>query len=70
MCWSTRTYTAAVGKGAYANGQKLSVTDTDKVEQSLLVSGYGYDHDDSRATKIRLDFFNSNNENLGLDYVY
>nr|GLL39515.1 uncharacterized protein LOC109173760 [Ipomoea trifida] len=33
MCWSTRTYTAAVGKGAYANGQKLSVTDTDKVSE-------------------------------------
>nr|GMD03222.1 phosphatase IMPL1, chloroplastic [Ipomoea batatas] len=54
LCWTTRTYTAAVGKGAYANGQKLSVTDTDKVEQSLLVTGYGYDRDDSWATNMEL----------------
>nr|GME07155.1 phosphatase IMPL1, chloroplastic-like [Ipomoea batatas] len=68
MCWSTRTYTAAVGAepGLYGEGGHQDL----RVEQSLLVSGYGYDHDDSRATKIRLDFFNSNNENLGLDYVY
>uniref|UniRef100_A0A0D9YMW5 Inositol-1-monophosphatase n=1 Tax=Oryza glumipatula TaxID=40148 RepID=A0A0D9YMW5_9ORYZ len=47
MCWSTRG-------GAYCNGQKIHVSKTDKVEQSLLVTGFGYEHDDAWVTNINL----------------
>ncbi|KAL6502216.1 Phosphatase impl1, chloroplastic [Orobanche hederae] len=47
-CWNTRTFTAAAGKGAFCNGDKLHV------EQSLLVTGFGYDHDDAWSTNIEL----------------
>ncbi|KAJ1278065.1 hypothetical protein BS78_04G051600 [Paspalum vaginatum] len=54
MCWSTRTVSASSGRGAYCNGQKIHVSQTDKVEQSLLVTGFGYDHDDAWTTNINL----------------
>ncbi|KAL3616737.1 Phosphatase impl1, chloroplastic [Castilleja foliolosa] len=53
-CWNTRTFTAAAGKGAFCNGEKIHASQTDKVEQSLLVTGFGYDHDDAWATNIEL----------------
>lgn len=36
--WGTRTYTASEGNGAFAEGQKISVSDIKDVERSLLVS--------------------------------
>ncbi|MCD7448347.1 Phosphatase impl1, chloroplastic [Datura stramonium] len=54
MCWNTRTFSAAAGKGAFANGEKIHVSGTDKVEQSLLVTGFGYDHDDPWTTNMEL----------------
>ncbi|KAG8069880.1 hypothetical protein GUJ93_ZPchr0006g40657 [Zizania palustris] len=54
MCWSTRTISASSGGGAYCNGQKIHVSQTDKVEQSLLVTGFGYEHDDAWLTNINL----------------
>ncbi|KAL6629912.1 hypothetical protein ACP70R_029677 [Stipagrostis hirtigluma subsp. patula] len=54
MCWSTRTISASSGGGAYCNGQRIHVSQTDKVEQSLLVTGFGYDHDDAWTTNINL----------------
>jgi myo-inositol-1(or 4)-monophosphatase len=54
MCWSTRTVSASSGGGAYCNGQKIHVSKTDKVEQSLLVTGFGYEHDDAWVTNINL----------------
>ncbi|KAL0398135.1 UNVERIFIED_CONTAM: Phosphatase IMPL1, chloroplastic [Sesamum radiatum] len=53
-CWNTRTFTAAAGKGAFCNGEKIHVSQTDKVERSLLVTGFGYEHDDAWATNIEL----------------
>ncbi|KAL6561861.1 Phosphatase impl1, chloroplastic [Orobanche gracilis] len=41
-------------KGAFCNGDKLHVSRTNKVEQSLLVTGFGYDHDDAWSTNIEL----------------
>lgn len=35
--WATRTFTASEGTGAYADGQRISVSKVDKIEQSLLV---------------------------------
>uniref|UniRef100_A0A0E0NAG3 Inositol-1-monophosphatase n=1 Tax=Oryza rufipogon TaxID=4529 RepID=A0A0E0NAG3_ORYRU len=43
-----------LGGGAYCNGQKIHVSKTDKVEQSLLVTGFGYEHDDAWVTNINL----------------
>ncbi|KAG5621912.1 hypothetical protein H5410_007130 [Solanum commersonii] len=54
MCWNTRIFSAAAGKGAFANGEKIHVSRTDKVEQSLLVTGFGYEHDDPWATNMEL----------------
>ncbi|PSS02621.1 Phosphatase [Actinidia chinensis var. chinensis] len=54
MCWNTRTFSAAAGGGAFCNGQRAHVSGTDKVEQSLLVTGFGYEHDDPWATNIDL----------------
>ncbi|KAM3228055.1 hypothetical protein ACQJBY_059658 [Aegilops geniculata] len=54
MCWNTRTISASSGKGAYCNGQKIHVSPTEKVEQSLLVTGFGYEHDDAWLTNINL----------------
>eukprot|EP00258_Populus_trichocarpa_P017068 XP_006377017.2 phosphatase IMPL1, chloroplastic [Populus trichocarpa] len=54
MAWNTRTFTAIAGGGAFCNGQKIHASQTDRVEQSLLVTGFGYEHDDPWATNIEL----------------
>ncbi|KAL8143032.1 hypothetical protein V2J09_016064 [Rumex salicifolius] len=54
MCWNTRTFTATAGGGAFCNAQKIHVSDTDAVERSLLVTGFGYEHDDAWSTNIEL----------------
>ncbi|GLT59138.1 hypothetical protein SLA2020_319750 [Shorea laevis] len=54
MCWNTRIFSATAGGGAFCNGQKIHVSQTDKVEQSLLVTGFGYEHDDAWTTNIDL----------------
>ncbi|KAA8544786.1 hypothetical protein F0562_019510 [Nyssa sinensis] len=54
LCWNTRTFSAVAGGGAFCNGQKIHASQTDKVEQSLLVTGFGYDHDDPWATNMDL----------------
>ncbi|CAL9207565.1 unnamed protein product [Musa hybrid cultivar] len=54
LCWNTRTFCASSGGGAFCNGQKIHVSQTDQVERSLLVTGFGYEHDDAWATNINL----------------
>ncbi|CBI27169.3 hypothetical protein VitviT2T_000142 [Vitis vinifera] len=54
MCWNTRIFSATTGGGAFCNGQKIHASQTDLVEQSLLVTGFGYEHDDAWATNIDL----------------
>lgn len=54
MCWNTRIFSAVAGGGAFCNGKKVHVSLTDKVERSLLVTGFGYEHDDAWATNIEL----------------
>jgi len=44
-CWSSREFTAGSGSGAFCNGERISVSATDQVDQALLVSGFGYNHD-------------------------
>ncbi|XP_023520115.1 phosphatase IMPL1, chloroplastic [Cucurbita pepo subsp. pepo] len=54
MCWNTRIFTATAGGGAFCNGQKIHVSQTSQVERSLLVTGFGYEHDDPWATNMDL----------------
>ncbi|KAK9088150.1 hypothetical protein Scep_027232 [Stephania cephalantha] len=54
MCWNTRTFTASSGGGSFCNGQKIHVSQTDQVERSLLITGFGYEHDDAWLTNINL----------------
>ncbi|CAL9016221.1 unnamed protein product [Prunus brigantina] len=54
MCWNTRIFSASAGGGAFCNGQKIHVSQTDEVERSLLVTGFGYEHDDAWTTNIEL----------------
>ncbi|KZV42514.1 hypothetical protein F511_38539 [Dorcoceras hygrometricum] len=43
-----------LGEGAFCNGDRIYTSQTDKVEQALLVTGFGYEHDDAWATNIEL----------------
>ncbi|KAK1439391.1 hypothetical protein QVD17_05209 [Tagetes erecta] len=54
MCWNTRTFSAVAGGGAFCNGEKIHVSQTDNVERALLVTGFGYEHDDPWATNMNL----------------
>ncbi|XP_009376387.1 phosphatase IMPL1, chloroplastic [Pyrus x bretschneideri] len=54
MCWNTRIFSASAGGGAFCNGQKIHVSQTDEVGRSLLVTGFGYEHDDAWITNIEL----------------
>ncbi|KAK4860404.1 hypothetical protein QYF36_023050 [Acer negundo] len=54
MCWNTRLFSATAGGGAFCNGQQIHASQTDQVERSLLVTGFGYEHDDAWLTNIEL----------------
>ncbi|CAH8384371.1 unnamed protein product [Eruca vesicaria subsp. sativa] len=54
MCWNTRTFSATAGGGALCNGQKIHVSNTDAVERALLITGFGYEHDDAWSTNMEL----------------
>ncbi|ESQ33712.1 hypothetical protein EUTSA_v10009483mg [Eutrema salsugineum] len=42
------------GGGALCNGQKIHVSNTNAVERALLVTGFGYEHDDAWSTNMEL----------------
>eukprot|EP00252_Welwitschia_mirabilis_P001891 TRINITY_DN11857_c0_g1_i3.p1 TRINITY_DN11857_c0_g1~~TRINITY_DN11857_c0_g1_i3.p1 ORF type:complete len:287 (+),score=37.20 TRINITY_DN11857_c0_g1_i3:56-916(+) len=54
FCWGTRTFSATAGGGAFCNGEAINVSSTSEVERSLLVTGFGYDHDEAWATNMEL----------------
>lgn len=54
FAWVTRTFTASAGGGAFCNGQRIHVSSNDMVERSLLVTGFGYDHDAAWETNLEL----------------
>ncbi|XP_011000209.1 PREDICTED: LOW QUALITY PROTEIN: phosphatase IMPL1, chloroplastic [Populus euphratica] len=54
MAWDTCTFSATAGGGAFCNGQKIHASPTAQVEQSLLMTGFGYEHDDPWAANIEL----------------
>ncbi|RZC58460.1 hypothetical protein C5167_005758 [Papaver somniferum] len=52
---NTRTFSASAGGEAFCNGQTSHVSETDRVDRSLLVTEFGYEHDDAWATNIYLN---------------
>lgn len=52
--WVTRTYTASKGGGAFLNGVAIKVSDTSDLQRSLLVTGFGYEHDEAWEANLRL----------------
>ncbi|CAL8460782.1 g313 [Coccomyxa elongata] len=52
--WVTKTYSAAKGKGAFLNGSSIKVSRCKDVNQSLLVTGFGYEHDDAWMANLEL----------------
>ncbi|GAX77080.1 hypothetical protein CEUSTIGMA_g4526.t1 [Chlamydomonas eustigma] len=53
--WVTRTYTASLGGGAMLNGRTIKTSSVTDIEQSLLVTGFGYDH--GAAWALNMEFF-------------
>ncbi len=47
-------YSAVKGNGAYCNEEKISVSDTDSIENGLFVTGFGYDHDEAWEANMNL----------------
>jgi myo-inositol-1(or 4)-monophosphatase len=47
-------FTAEQGRGAFLNGSKLHVSTTDRIEHSLLVTGFPYDLKDDLEGNLRL----------------
>ena len=47
-------YTAIKGKGAFVEGKPISVSTTSDLIQSLLVTGFGYEHGDNWNTNMDL----------------
>ncbi|KAH9319052.1 hypothetical protein KI387_020821 [Taxus chinensis] len=54
LCWVTRSFSASAGGGAFCNGQQIHVSSSDQVERSLLITGFGYDHNEAWATNMDL----------------
>ncbi|GFQ03908.1 phosphatase impl1 chloroplastic [Phtheirospermum japonicum] len=51
-CLNTRNFAATTGKGTFCNGEIIQGSQTDKIEQSLLVTRFGNDHDDACVTRL------------------
>ncbi|KAG7672711.1 hypothetical protein Ndes2526B_g08758 [Nannochloris sp. 'desiccata'] len=52
--WITRTYAAKRNGGATLNGQPISVSRTHDLQKSLVVTGFGYDHDEAWEANLKL----------------
>ena len=49
-----RLYTAIQGKGAWCEGQKITCSKIKKIEQSLFVTGFGYEHGENWKKNMNL----------------
>ncbi|XP_024008796.1 phosphatase IMPL1, chloroplastic [Eutrema salsugineum] len=54
MCRYNQLICLTLGGGALCNGQKIHVSNTNAVERALLVTGFGYEHDDAWSTNMEL----------------
>jgi myo-inositol-1(or 4)-monophosphatase len=52
--WVTRTYAAARNAGATCNGAPIQVSKTHELNRSLLVTGFGYEHDECWEANLGL----------------
>lgn len=52
--WVTREYSAKRNGGATMNGNKLVVSKTKEIGDSLVVTGFGYDHDEAWLANLGL----------------
>ena len=51
---ANRTYSAIKGKGAFCDGKQIHVSDVNTLDQSLLVTGFGYEHGKKWSANIEL----------------
>jgi len=49
-----KLYTAIKGEGAFCEGEKIESSDTKTLDLSLLVTGFGYDHENNWNTNMEL----------------
>jgi myo-inositol-1(or 4)-monophosphatase len=49
-----KTYSCAAGQGAYANGQRLSVSSRDQVKDCLLATGFFPDHVEALKEQLKI----------------
>lgn len=52
--WQTRTYTAGRNAGAYCNGKPIQISNIHDLQKSLLVTGFGYEHDECWEANLRM----------------
>lgn len=52
--WVTRTYTAHRNGGAFLNGKPIQVSKQHDIRRSLVVTGFGYEHDEAWSANIEL----------------
>lgn len=52
--WVEREFTATRNGGAFCNGSSISVSRTHDLTRSLLVTGFGYEHDEAWKTNMQL----------------
>ncbi|MCK4903607.1 MAG: inositol monophosphatase [Candidatus Marinimicrobia bacterium] len=49
-----KTYSAIKGKSAFCNGKQIRVSDVDSLGESLLVTGFGYEHSEKWSANMKL----------------
>ncbi len=56
--WRNECFTAALGQGAYLNGQPISVSQTSEIADAVLATGFGYDKDSNADNNlVENDYF-------------
>ena len=48
------TYSAIKGKGCFCDDKQIHVSDVNSLDQSLLVTGFGYEHGEKWSTNMKL----------------
>ena len=49
-----KLYTAIKDQGVWCEGEKIKASNTKNIDKSLLVTGFGYNHDDNWDTNMKL----------------
>ena len=51
---ANHTYSAIKGKGAFCDGKQIRVSSVETLDKSLLVTGFGYEHDEKWSANMKL----------------